>query len=255
MRLKGGISYGKYLWTAETGACDLCKALDGTTYETADDLPGRPHPNCRCHIDLIKPEGRDYSDFKYDLDKMDGRCGLLTDELKVLIEKGKTPEQMVKAQALMREIEMLQEEIFDYTYPGIYDRFGYTYGIDPEDVEAAIQGFKRRYEGLYKRIDEEIDVYWKKVKETEEETEKEKVHVEKIRNDPMNEILYDAIKDLSLEEFSSLLNNAGTLTEQVDSVSLWEIATKPGYFDDSNLYIKRNGQIVNNITDLRNNSL
>lgn len=54
--LKGGVSYNKYIWHSENGenTCDECKALDGEEFGFYDEVPPRPHPNCRCWVDIIK---------------------------------------------------------------------------------------------------------------------------------------------------------------------------------------------------------
>lgn len=54
--LKGGISNVKYIWHSENGehTCEKCKALDGTTYDFEDEVPQRPHPNCKCHVEIVQ---------------------------------------------------------------------------------------------------------------------------------------------------------------------------------------------------------
>ena len=49
--LKGGISNTKYIWRTEPNACKKCQDLDGTTYDCKEDIPEKPHPNCKCHIE------------------------------------------------------------------------------------------------------------------------------------------------------------------------------------------------------------
>lgn len=53
--LKGGISNSRYIWHSENGehTCEACKALDGTTYDIEDQVPERPHPNCRCTVEIV----------------------------------------------------------------------------------------------------------------------------------------------------------------------------------------------------------
>lgn len=54
--LKGGISNTRYIWHSENGenTCEACKALDGTTYDFEDKVPERPHPNCRCTVEIVE---------------------------------------------------------------------------------------------------------------------------------------------------------------------------------------------------------
>lgn len=53
--LKGGISYNKYVWHSENGehTCDECRALDGKVFDFYDEVPERPHPNCRCTVEIV----------------------------------------------------------------------------------------------------------------------------------------------------------------------------------------------------------
>lgn len=46
----------QYEWVAEPGACKVCQAMDGTIYESANNIPDRPHPNCKCHIEIIEKD-------------------------------------------------------------------------------------------------------------------------------------------------------------------------------------------------------
>lgn len=54
--LKGGISYNKYVWHSENGehTCDVCKSLDGKVFDFYDEVPERPHPNCRCTVEVVE---------------------------------------------------------------------------------------------------------------------------------------------------------------------------------------------------------
>jgi len=55
--LKGGISYNEgdfyYIWRSEEGACEKCQALNGLKFTNADEIPDKPHPNCRCWIETV----------------------------------------------------------------------------------------------------------------------------------------------------------------------------------------------------------
>lgn len=46
----------EYEWRAEPGACKVCQGLSGTIYDSANDIPDRPHPNCKCHIEILEKE-------------------------------------------------------------------------------------------------------------------------------------------------------------------------------------------------------
>lgn len=53
--LKGGISYNKYIWHSENGehTCEVCKSLDGKVFDFYDEVPERPHPNCKCTVEVV----------------------------------------------------------------------------------------------------------------------------------------------------------------------------------------------------------
>lgn len=54
--LKGGISYNKYIWHSENSGdtCDVCKSLDGKEFDFYEEVPERPHPNCRCTVEIVE---------------------------------------------------------------------------------------------------------------------------------------------------------------------------------------------------------
>lgn len=54
--LEGGISNIKYIWRTEPNACEKCQELDGTEYNSKEDIPGKPHPNCKCYIEEVKDD-------------------------------------------------------------------------------------------------------------------------------------------------------------------------------------------------------
>ena len=56
--LKGGVVYYHYVWHSENGenTCDECKKLDGQVFEMGEKVPERPHPNCRCTVEIVEGE-------------------------------------------------------------------------------------------------------------------------------------------------------------------------------------------------------
>ncbi len=55
--LKGGVSYNdyKYIWRTEgNNICQICRSMEGSEYESEEDIPNRPHPNCKCYVDIVK---------------------------------------------------------------------------------------------------------------------------------------------------------------------------------------------------------
>ena len=54
--MKGGISYNKYIWHSEKGehTCEKCKELDGRIFDKYDEIPEKPHPNCKCTVEVVE---------------------------------------------------------------------------------------------------------------------------------------------------------------------------------------------------------
>lgn len=60
---------GFYIWRTEPGACEECQALDGTIYTNLNEIPPKPHPNCKCSTEkitaiILEPEYEDEADDK-----------------------------------------------------------------------------------------------------------------------------------------------------------------------------------------------
>lgn len=52
--LEGRIGNYKYIWHSNDCACEKCQALEGTEYDNEKDIPDKPHPNCKCYIEVIE---------------------------------------------------------------------------------------------------------------------------------------------------------------------------------------------------------
>ena len=56
--LKGGIIYYHYVWHSEDDEkiCEECRELDGQIFDMEEEVPERPHPNCRCTVEVVEGE-------------------------------------------------------------------------------------------------------------------------------------------------------------------------------------------------------
>lgn len=62
--LKGYVSNEEYIWHTNKGACNKCESLNNTVYEQKEDVPQKPHPNCKCYVDKsIKVDKKDDIDY------------------------------------------------------------------------------------------------------------------------------------------------------------------------------------------------
>ncbi len=52
--IKGGRRNIKYIWRTESNDCEKCRELNGTEYNNKENIPEKPHPNCKCQIEEVK---------------------------------------------------------------------------------------------------------------------------------------------------------------------------------------------------------
>ena len=78
--LNGGISYNKYLWHSENSenTCEKCKELDGQVFDYYDEVPERPHPNCKCYVEIIENNKNYFPETLYEEEPCDCLIRLLT---------------------------------------------------------------------------------------------------------------------------------------------------------------------------------
>lgn len=60
--LEGGIGNYKYVWHSNDCACAKCQALEGTEYDNENDIPDKPHPNCKCYVEVVAQDRCDCID-------------------------------------------------------------------------------------------------------------------------------------------------------------------------------------------------
>lgn len=99
----------RFQWVSESTACEKCQEMNGEIYDSAEDIPDKPHPNCKCHINLIE---KDTGEF-------------ITDPLEARRKRVKTQKMYELARfKLLGDAKSLEEEID-----------GYIKKIDEQDSE------------------------------------------------------------------------------------------------------------------------
>ena len=113
--LKGGVSYNRYVWRTEPNACEECQALDGKIFEFIDDIPEIPHPNCKCHVDVLEEDDEDdeLCDCGYLFDTIDEMIGE-GEDLSAEIESDIADIENMKSNSFSNKSEMLQGMWNDY---------------------------------------------------------------------------------------------------------------------------------------------
>lgn len=79
--LEGAVSNAKYVWHSSEGSCTACQARDGREYVLKEDIPEKPHPNCKCTIEKINDDENQECDCHKLYDKIDE----ISDEVDTII--------------------------------------------------------------------------------------------------------------------------------------------------------------------------
>lgn len=168
--LKSGINYYQYIWHAENtdSTCEKCRALDGTIFEFENEIPERPHSNCKCTVEMIKAsdknENKKYnnepcdcweqiSEILNEVEELDSEISSDLDEINNL--ETEINNNFEEYQALLKEIQNINSEIKEMIpcYNSCIAITGFATNI-PDDSELE----NRVYE-IIKNIEEAKQVY------------------------------------------------------------------------------------------------
>ncbi len=234
----------QYEWKSESGACEVCQELDGTVYDTANDIPDRPHPNCKCWIEVLEREKE------------------TTDPIELRREQAKDKKRMQQELAkLLGDAKSLEEEIDEYMkqieeQEEELNRI--ERAIDTDKLETAD---RRRLTDAKEQIDFAKDIL--------KNLDKKAIATKKEINLLQKEILHNTdITNIlnSLDKIYFILN---ILQEQLDnnfkkqfdrcislfsslmpiSAILWKLATTK--FQEGMDYINKNGIMYNTIDNIK----
>ncbi len=94
--LKGYISNKKYVWHSEMGehTCEVCADLDGQEFDSYEEVPQRPHPNCKCTVEIVESASAKGGDSEPSKD--DEPCDLIED-IDTLIGELEETQQSINA--------------------------------------------------------------------------------------------------------------------------------------------------------------
>ena len=232
-----------YKWHSEPGACEKCQSMDGKTFDDANTIPDKPHPNCKCWIERKKNPSTD--PIQYHRDKIQEQKNL---ELE--FEKLKGDLRCLEAEC-DKSIEIIDNELdtieqVEYTINPEY--------LKPLDVE--IKNTKKNLSNskneLYNNVNQiknqlsemqnisGIDVakfnYYDKI------YFKTKITVEEY-------FANDADKKI-VDNLAKIFAKHHNLNE---SLELYKVASKNYNFNKP--YIKKNGVMYNKIEELNNTEM
>lgn len=224
-QLTGNVSYSvkmRYKWLTEPGACKVCKSMHGKLYDK-DKVPKKPHPNCKCHVEevsVIDPQISRANNYKEELEQLMLQAQKLKGDTSYL--KAQTAKNMKEAQSndLKREADTVQQKI--------------------EELCNELKGFFDWYNQQEKTLSKQIIIQKQKKLDDMKNTSNK---LNKMAKDWFIKNLKEA-QDVAVDK----LEKFGP-----DAAALWKIGSSK--FTQGLDYIKKNGNIVNDINDLYDKKL
>ena len=248
-KLYGYVSKGniEYEWKTEPGACEVCLGLNGTIYDSANDIPDRPHPNCKCHIEILEKESDEPV-----TDPIDAYREKIKDrkrnelELAKLLGDAKSLEQEIdeyirRINEQDREVEKLESTI-DASRLDAKDRQKLANAKD--QMEYA------NYRG--KNLKQDVKILQKKIEKSDgtiEEISKldfELIRLNQIKEDLMVKYTEKWMANIGGEIFAWQHNTS-------EALALYKIGSseRNGNID----YVQKNGYMYESVKELKNNQL
>ena len=248
--LYGGVEKNEFNYEqkAEPGACEVCQELDGTVYETSDEIPSKPHPNCKCWINLVQKESP-----------------TTTDPIEIRREQAKDRKRaQFELEKLLGDVKVLQDEVDAYVndlekYTNQIDELEEIYNLnnlkaeDKNKIAQTRQKIKiNKNEG--QKIANEINVLKNEIdRSAKSENGKEKLNIIHktyftLKTKAENYIVNNTPKHI-VDNIGMLYSKAYNLSE---SFELYKIASK-NY--DNEEYIEKNGIMYESISQLNNKDL
>ncbi len=232
----------EYEWKSEPGACDVCQGMSGAVYDSANDIPDRPHPNCKCWIDILEKE-------------MDET---ITDPIEIRREEYKDKKRNeLELAKLLGDAKSLEQEIDEYInridgQDKEIERLENTIDtsqLEPKDKQKISEAKEKIDYAKYRGDKAKQDVTTLKIEISKtggsiQEISKLEFELQKLREnlDNMGKILMD--KSIEL---------AGIFTSMQESAALWKLSTSK--FKEGLDYIDKNGKIFDKMDDIKNDKV
>ena len=98
-------------WVSESTACETCKSLNGTYYNSIEDIPDRPHPNCKCYVKDIHIGTEDYESLQREIDKIYGDLSSLRDQILTSMNEEESDIQNSEIQDLLDDVYAFEYDL------------------------------------------------------------------------------------------------------------------------------------------------
>ena len=245
--LYGNVNLNDYYfeWHSEPGACEKCQSMDGKTFDDANEIPDKPHPNCKCWIERKKYPSSDpieqrrdkiqeQKDLELEFEKLKGDVAVLEDETELNIG--------------MLETELETLEKFEYIINPEY--------LKPLDAEK-IQEVKHHFE------DEKINQQKvnRKVKDLRSDMNNENstanidFKLYTTYNLRLKNILEDIVVNLTGPKIATIVGWVHThINKMPESYHLFRIGLNTNKDRYNKKYIEENGILLGSISELNSPS-
>ena len=234
----------QYMWVSEAGACEKCQALDGKIYNTADEIPDKPHPNCKCWIDLIenqdaitdpieqiRAEKREEESVKLELLKLEGDIKCLEDGCKIAIQEIEQTQNSINKFKEVADKDLLNDD----EYEKILDTESKLIEIKIEYNEILKKYIPSALRSIIGLFNGEIIIPILELIKNKKQIEDDVVTISNKKN-----ALYAATAHCLLWNLP-------------EALALFKIGLSKGVYQDE--YIKKNGTFYNSINELGNRDL
>ena len=249
----------QYIWISEPGACDKCKSLDGKIYDSAEDIPPKPHPNCKCHVKPIEKKknitdpiekyranSRKENQTKIELEKLEG-------DIKCLLDETNAAEEVINNQ-----LEQINKIVEDENFKNLSDsdknaieKYKFDIRIEKNEISqikekansiiSALKELKNFSINTINNIADKKDALANKLKQLD--TKLYRI---------VDEIAYrtNIISILRRIVFAEVINPRNSFIKEPDATALWNIAATKDF--QNNNYINENGKVIDTINDIQN---
>ena len=236
----------EYEWKTEPDACEVCQRLDGTIYDSANDIPDRPHPNCKCHIEILEKES-DEAVF----DPIEAHRKVIKDrkrnelELAKLLGDAKSLEQEIdeyirRINEQDKEIELLENSID-------------TSKLEQKDRQKISEAKEKIDYAKYKgdKAKKDISILKDKIATTKtiEEISRLQRELQKIKEIIENKI----IENITKENTNIIAPIAAIILASPEAYQLYRVGSPE--LNNNPEYVQKNGKLHNSINDLKNTNL
>ena len=163
----GGVSKSNatgviFEWISESTACETCKSLNGTRYNSIEDIPDRPHPNCKCYVKDVHIGSEDYEVLQREIDKLHGDLSSLRDQILTSMNEEESDIQNSAIQDLLDEVYVFEydldevssdiEQVSEEDSTGNFEKFNVKINEIKNNLQVLKQKIIEKINGLKKEV-------------------------------------------------------------------------------------------------------